>query len=361
MSSATRKWSPRRRARGDGGFILAATLWALAALTVLAGYISGVADADVERAQAQRQALQDELDARGTENTLIYLLASTRRSHRGMILEQEQRFSEPGGAVLRHPGDGTIPMSREAHKGLGRVLFALQDERGLFGINSPRQPFLGLALEHVGVRDLDVRRLMPLIADYIDMDNEIAMGGAERYDYARSRRSPPPNWFMVGTPELKRVLGFEGLISADQWRRLRPLLTPRVQIGYNFNTMSPAAVAALVGGEEAAQLLIEEREERVIRTLEEVADMTGRILRLDPDEMLVFPSPNTKVAVWTAGSSRRSILGVRLTAGSPTAPWRKEYRYSERIDSHPRQALVAATPLFQTHGRTRTGPIRERE
>ena len=349
MNRAGRKWSPKRSVQGDGGFILAATLWALAALTVLAGYISSVADADVARAQAQRQSLQDELDARGTENTLIYLLSSTRRNHRGMIVEQEQRFSEPGGAVLRHPGDGTVPMSGEPHKGLGRVLFSLQDERGLFGINSPGQPFLGMALEHVGVRGLDAQRLMPLIADYIDIDNEITMGGAERYDYARARRVPPPNWFMAGTPELKRVLGFDGMISADQWRRLRPLLAPRVQIGYNLNTMSPAAVAALVGSEEAAQLLLEEREERVIRTLEDVADLTGRILRLDPDEMLVFPSPNTRVAVWTAGSNRRSVLGLRLTAGSITTPWRKEYRYSEPFEDQTGQPLLAATPLFQTN------------
>ena len=347
MSAVLRKRSPARRIPGDDGFILAATLWALAALTVLAGYISSVADADVVRAQAERQALQDELDARGTENTLLYLLASTRRSHRGMILEQEQRFSEPGGAMLRDPGDGTVAMSGETYSGLGRVLFALQDERGLFGINSPRQPFLGHALEHVGVRGVDVRRLMPLIGDYIDMDDEIALGGAERYDYMRARRSPPANWFMAGTPELKQVLGVEGAISDSQWRRLRPLLTPRVQIGYNFNTMSPEAVAALVGGREAAQLLLEEREERVIRTLEEVADLTGRLLRLDPDEMLILPSPATRVGVWTAGSTRRSVLGIRMTPGSVTAPWRKEYRYSEPIDRQANRHRVAETPLLQ--------------
>ena len=351
MSTVLRRRSRERRIPGDAGFILAATLWAIAALTVLAGYVSSVADADVVRAQAERQALQDELDARGTENTLLYLLASTRRSHRGMILEQEQRFSEPGGAILRHPGDGTVPMSGETHKGLGRVLFALQDERGLFGINSPRQPYLGLVLEHVGVRAVDVRRLMPLIADYIDMDNEIRLGGAERYDYARARRPAPPNWFMAGSPELKRVLGFEGVISASQWRRLRGLLTPRVQLGYNFNTMSAEAVAALVGGKETAQLLLEEREERVIRTLEEVSDLTGRLLRLDPDEMLIFPSPTVRVAVWPVGSTRRSILGLRLTPGSLTAPWRKEYRYSEPIDGRTAQRIVAETPLLRSANR----------
>ena len=117
-------------------------------------------------------------------------------------------------------------------------------------------------------------------------------------------------------------------------------------MGYNFNTMSPAAVAALVGGEEPALPLLEAREERPIRSLEQVADLTGRTLRLEPDLMLGLPSPVARVAVWSAGSSRRSILGLRLTPGSFIAPWRKEYRYSEPIDGETAEPLVAETPLF---------------
>ena len=154
----------------EGGFILAATLWALAALTVLAGYINTVATTDVARAQAQREALQDELDARSTENTLIYLLASSRMNHRGIVLEREQRFSPPVGQPLKHPGDGTLPVSGEVHVGVGRMHFYLQDERGLIGINSPTQPFLARALQHVGVSAAEAARLMPRIRDYVDLD-----------------------------------------------------------------------------------------------------------------------------------------------------------------------------------------------
>ena len=337
---------PPPRTRTEGGFILAATLWAIAALTVLAGYINTVATNDVALAQAQREALQDELDARSTENTLIYLLASSRMNHRGIVLEQEQRFSPPVGQPLKHPGDGTLTVSGEVHAGIGRIHFYLQDERGLIGINTPTQPFLSRALQHVGVSAADAARLMPRIRDYVDLDDTLTLSGAERFDYARARLPPPANWFMAGTPELKRVLGVEDIISPEQWRRLRPLLTPREQHGYNFNTMSADVAAAFVGGAEAATHLLAMRAETVIRTPEDVAELTGQVLRLNPEDLLTFPSPNMRIAAWRPGVGRRSIVGITLTPGAVDAPWRKEYRYSEPIDGDPGPALKAATPLF---------------
>ena len=46
------------------GFILVATLWALAGLTLLASYVNALVTSDRGRAEVTRQALQDELDAR---------------------------------------------------------------------------------------------------------------------------------------------------------------------------------------------------------------------------------------------------------------------------------------------------------
>ena len=88
------------------GFILVATLWTLAALAVVAGYVANVVESDVERAIATRHALQDELDRRSTEATLLYLLATTRMSHRGAILETPQRFTAR--ARPRHPRAETV-------------------------------------------------------------------------------------------------------------------------------------------------------------------------------------------------------------------------------------------------------------
>lgn len=355
--TAARGTSPRfDRRTGPGfgtharaaGFVLAAVLWILAALALLAAYIHDVATDNVLSTDAQKRALQDELDARSTENTLIYLLASSRTNHRGLVLEREQRFvTEPGAEPSTHPGDGTLPLSGEAHIGIGRTRFALQDELGLVSINSPDEPTLVRAFRHVGVPAADAARLIPRVRDYIDLDSRITLSGAERFDYRQAGRPPPANWFMAAAPELRAVLGVDDVLTADQWRRLRPLLTSRLQFGYNFNTMPPGVVAALLGSAEAAEPLIEHRAEEVIGSVEQVREITGEGLWLNADYLLTVPSPTCRIAVWTQGGVRRSVLGITLTPGNQKSPWRKEYRYSEPVDGDPRPVRQAKTPLFQ--------------
>lgn len=75
----------------SGGFVLVATLWVLAGLAILASYIDGVTTDSVERATAARLAMQRELDRRNTEVTLVYMLATNRKNHRALVVDNEQR------------------------------------------------------------------------------------------------------------------------------------------------------------------------------------------------------------------------------------------------------------------------------
>ena len=85
--------APCRR-RDERGFVLVATLWALAALAVLAAYIDGVVASDVRDAIDAKRALQAEIDRRSTEATVLYLLATGRMNHRGLVLEEVQQFAD---------------------------------------------------------------------------------------------------------------------------------------------------------------------------------------------------------------------------------------------------------------------------
>ena len=347
MTAGAKRCGLRTHAPSAAGFVLAATLWTLAALALLAAYIHDMATDNVLAAEAQKRALQDELDARSTENTLLYLLASSRMTHRGLVLEREQRITLPGAEPSNEPGDGLVPLSGEVHVGLGRTRFALQDELGLVSINLPQEPVLARVLGYAGLSASDVGWLIPRMRDYIDVDSTINLSGAERFDYVQAGRPPPANWFMAGTPELKTVLGVDEVLTAEQWRRLRPLLTPRIQLGYNFNTMPPSVAAALLGSLETAAPLIEHRAEQVIRSVEQVRELTGAGAWLNSDYLLVVPSPASRIAVWTQGGTRRSVMGVTLTPDNQNLPWRKEYRYSEPLDGDPGPVREAKTPLFQ--------------
>ena len=337
-----------------GGFILVATLWVLAGLAVLAAYIQGVAEADVARAALAKQSFERELDRRSTEATLIYLLATGRMNHRALILEGEQRLADflEDGEQLPVRGDGEIFVTGEVYAGLGETRFSIRDESGLAPANSPYTFLHRAALKRVGIPSPDATRIMRRIEDYIDTDSTARLNGAERFDYVQRGLPPPPNWLMASPLEIRKVLGLDDLIAPAQWLRLRPLLTMRQGVGLNFNTMHPELLAALIDGHEhAVQRLLDERARLPIRTLDQIAELTGRHLDIDPMDLRILPSDLLRISTWHP-SGARWLAGIQLTPYVDGAPWRKDYQYTESvIDDDARtpegDLRKPATALFQ--------------
>ena len=251
--------------RNAEGFVLVATLWAVAALAVLAAWLDGVVTSEIERAVTAKRSLQSELHRRGTEATLIYLFTTGRMNHRGLILEEEQRFSDAlaEGDHLPDDGDGALRMAGEVYLGLGDSRFSVQDEGGLASVNAPGSPLFLALLEHKGIAASDIERVVARVEDYIDTDSDVTLNGAERHDYRQEGAPPPPNWIMSSPMELRKVLGINEILAPAQWRELRPLLTVRPVFGYNFNTMRPEILAAVLGlDEQGVRRVLDERQER---------------------------------------------------------------------------------------------------
>ena len=334
---------------GAAGFILVATLWLLAGLAVLAAYIDGVATSNVERARLAKQSLEFQLHRQSTEATLIYLLATGRMNHRGLILEKQQRFADRLDSELPNSGDGALTVTGEVYQGLGEVRFALQDEIGLVSVNSPRFPVFAAVLEQVGIAAADIARIVARIEDYIDVDQRLNLNGAEYFDYRQRNLPAPPNWIMASPLELKKVLGFNELVTSSHWDRLIPLLSMRQAGGYNFNTMKPEILAAVLELEpDAIRPLLQERAVRPLMSLRRIAMLTGRYLDIEPEELLSLPSRFLRITLWQEGSTTRLLVGIELTPFADDAPWRKDYQYSERIKKDDsRKSRKVATALFQ--------------
>ena len=342
--------------RAAEGFVLVATLWVVAALALLAAHIDGVVTPEVERAATAKRSLESELDRRSTEATLLYLFATGRMSHRGLILEEEQRFSDavPEGEYLPDHGDGEITMAGDVYLGLGGSRFSVQDESGLASVNAPRSALFVALLEHAGVAAPDVARIVARIEDYIDKDSDVTPNGAEHHDYRQGGALPPLNWIMSSPMEFRRVLGIDEMISPAQWRRLRPLLTVRPAFGYNFNTMRPEILAAVLGlDEQGTRRVLDERHKRRISRLTQVAMLSGKHLDIDEMEVRTLPSRFLRISLWHDGGGSRILTGIALTPLGDSAPWRKDYRYSEPISvthdsrTHRETPVVAATALLQ--------------
>ncbi|MCY4559722.1 MAG: type II secretion system protein GspK [Chloroflexi bacterium] len=338
------------------GFVLVATLWALASLGLLASYINSVVATQLQGAGEEKRIFQAELDRRNTEATAIYLLATGRMNHHALILEEAQR-SFDGRAVRAAP---PVPEDRElrvtgaAYAGLGGARFALQDEGGLISVNAPRFPAFAALLGHFGVPEANVEQVVARIEDYIDSDHTLTLGGAERHEYERHGKLPPLNWIMSSPMELEEVLDVGDLVGPERWTRLRPLLTMRPVSSYNFNTMHPRVLAALLGLDaHGLRGVLDERKKRPLSRLTQLAMLTGKHLEIDEMDLAELPSNFLRLAVWHESVGPRIVVGVELTPLGESAPWRKDYRYSEpsttRNDSRvsSESVLETASPLFR--------------
>ena len=322
------------------GFILAATLWALLALTVVAAYINGVTRTNVDNADRAKRMLQSELDRRGTEATVLYLLSTNRMNHRNLVIEKEQRFAIDD-EMLRGDGDANLSLASDAYQGLGDVAFSLQDETGLVSMNTPSEPLLSRVLASLGVPIKTAAGLMPRIRDYIDEDGVLSLDGAESYDYAQAQKPPPANWQLTTAMELNRVLGAEGILDRAQWQRLRAMTTPRLLAAINFNTMPREVAAAILETDvDTLEEFLAAREEESLTRLDRIRELTGQYTQVDPELIATVPSVFLRMTTWWQHGGPRTVVGVTLTPSTPiappaAAPWRKEYRYSEPADHTP--------------------------
>lgn len=316
----------------SGGFILVATLWVLAGLAVLAAYIDSTVNANIEQAIRIKRILQEDLDRRSTEATLLYLLATNPVNYRGLLMFEQQSITD-GSEAAPQEGDGELWMDGTPYQGLGGWRFALQDEFGLVSLNQPEAWPLEALLKWLGVQAPDRTRAVFRILDYIDEDSNLTLNGAERFAYQQRRQPPPANWIMATPVELQRVLGFAELMTPEQWRRAKPLLTVRPPAGYNFNTMPVELVAAMLGVDAAAaEKVLEMREREPVMELRSLFELTGAIAnRIEESEVLRRPSRFVRLALWRPSRSQRLLAGIELTPFGEDAPWRKDYQYWEQF------------------------------
>ena len=333
----------RRPAGNQRGFVLVAMVWVLAALVLLADYVDGVVAADRERARLAKAALQDDLDARGTEATVLYLLATGRMNHRGLLLPAATQ-SQPAAA----PDDGDIlTFAGEPYHGIGRVRFSLQDEAGLASVNRPGRMYRA-ALLQAGVKEADIARLMPRLKDYVDRDETLTMSGAERAEYLAAGLPPPANWFLLAAPEASRVLGARALVRPAQWAFLRRNTSTALTVAVNFNTMPLELLTALLDGDAAAaRRVAEHREQHVLTSARAVGAAAGVDLSARGDFAGAVVVDRLRLALWREGDAQRTLVGIALTPNALDAPWRKEYRYLEPAAGGSEPARKPKTPLFQ--------------
>ena len=321
--------------RSQSGFVLVATLWVLAALTLLASYIATIAETNVEIAIQTRAQINQKLDRMGTRATLIYLISTNATDHRSIILKQEQQFSDMLSIDVpsdKADSDSELNLTGTIYMGPGETRFSLQDESGLVNVNSPQIPLFKKALRQSGIEEFDAAILIARLRDYIDSDHRQLLNGAEQFEYRQQSVPLPANGLLATPLELKKVLEFDELVTREQWRKLLPMLSARQAVGYNLNVMPAEVISTLLDiSVEKSQELVSLRNEKRINNMQQVEDATGELVIFDEDTLLSSPSRFIRIKLWNPGSGQRFVTGVEFTPFVRRSPWRIDYQYTEVI------------------------------
>jgi DNA uptake protein ComE-like DNA-binding protein len=344
------------------GFILAATLWILAILTLAAGFFSLWTQQIVAMAQARQTELQGQMDMYSTQAGVFYLLASQRFTIGGVTLPEEQprldSESTPlttmkprkfagfeGFSIL--PVGGELGLDDRAYFGHGKAYFALQDSGGLIHLNYPSGAILNRLLGLMGVTPELRDPLIAKLVDYIDIDNLHQLNGAEAYHYQKRNLPPPTNHPLISPLEVQRVLDWNEQLTVSQLQLFGQMTTTsglRYVLYPNINT-APSMVLQSVYGldHETAERVIQARQITPFSSPTMATTTTGIVIAADEENTIIFPQPILRLTLWYEGSSRMRQISFRLTADADgQKPWQIEYH----LDLKLLDLYAKATPHF---------------
>lgn len=319
----------------ERGFILAITLWMLAAMAVVAALIASWSLQQVEEARGAGTRVENHAAMISNRDTLLYLLSTRATTQAGiptrdlsadaLALRRLHEF----GALDRSVQGGELAVDGSAYRGLGDVDFAVQDEAGLLSFFWPDPIHIDGLLSRLGVVPEQLPIVRDSLLDFIDKDSLRRLQGAEASEYAREGKDAPPNRRLLHLSELLRIAGWQDLPLAIRDRMLN-YGTVHYVGALNINAV-PAALLATVapGCVQQCQALIDARALAPFQSSRDVLARAGVMLpgedgfdyRYAPSEVVFLTFWDERGAAW-----RIHVTLTPLT--DHAAPWLVSSAYS---------------------------------
>lgn len=338
------------------GFVLLATLWFLATLTLAASFFALWVQRTLEIAQYLREDVQGEIDMSNTQAILLYLLTTQRFTIGGLTVPLSQKdndLSEKESpekktrpkliGYARDPARGTeIMFNDQPYFGQGRAYFALQDLGGLINLNTATEAILNRLLGILGVEPRLRAPLIDKLYDYIDPDDLHRINGAESYHYKQRHLPPPSNRFLTNPMECKRVIGWAQQTSLWKDNILSQLTMTMVPLHPNFNTAPDQVLQAAYDlTPEGSKRIIELRKTMPFYNLDTLSQVAGQVLDIDPFDANFYAVPFLRMTLWHQGGHRMRQIHFKLTP-QENKPWLIIYRlefkllptYTETLPDH---------------------------
>jgi len=297
-------------ANAQRGFVLVATLWILAVITIAASYFAERVSHSIALAQQKQETTEQLIAFANTRAEVLYRLGTMRVSLYGL-------------------GDPpAIALDDRPYRGSNDDIVRLQDSRGLLNVNFPEQNMMSRLLGQLGVPIEKRDAMIDTLLDYTDNDDLRRLNGAEKSEYEALGLPPPANEWLASPYQLRNIIGWR-----DQPVLLESLLhfvtTSRVP-GFNPNTAPLEVLASLPGGSrETAAALIKLRKLTPLYTAGQLADFTTGTL--DPDYFLFYPSNSIRITQQSNKFPWAVQYSLTLTPRSESAPWRVDYNVKTAV------------------------------
>ena len=321
----------------QNGFILAFTLWGLAAITLGSFYFASWAERSVQSAREELENLQIRQDILSTRSTLLYLVASQPLNRAGLTLPARdadlraaalaaRKNANPFNSLVKVTGT-ELKMDGLWYKGIGRAQFSLQDIGGLFGLYNISPAEFDRLLQAVGVPVEQWGFLTDTLLDYIDTDTLHRLNGAEEDEYERIGLPAPAGRRLLTSRELANVYGWNTKEFSALTDRISLLTAAGKGRGVNLNTAPLPVLETLESMDaQSAQNILVVRRQRPFASVADANRAAGKVVLRKQMMYSFLPSKYVRLTIGAnARGAWREINLIITPAAANGAPWIIDY------------------------------------
>lgn len=288
-------------ARSQRGYVLVATLIALALLALLAGRLAARMDALRGQSQVLQGLAEGTLAAENARARLLHAMATEPITVLGFGTAVDRRLRVDGEPFVR---DG--------------VEARLQDHRGLASLNAPDRLMLSRLMVAQGIAPGRVDTLLDTLDDYTDTDSLRRLNGAEAAEYEALGLPLPRNDWLSSAEEARQIVGWRDEAAALD--RLLPLLSSRRDGEFNPNSAPRELLMTRAVGASPAQIdaFISLRRIVPFMSAAEAFAVTGLLF---PAGDLFHPSDFYRLRLRPSGQSWALEYNILITPDGRARPW----------------------------------------
>jgi hypothetical protein len=319
----------RRDRSAEPGFILAATLWIVAILALVAAYITAWVGDSLDRGYVRQSKVEAFREAEEARATALFWMSTRYMSQRGIELLSG---ADLGNAAQRDPfsapirGKTWLALDDRPYR-FGKAIVHLQDARGLFNVNSGDDANLARLLGDYGIPAVEREPMIAKLHDYIEPGPFKRLNGAKAREYADAGMPAPTGQKLVTPWELRRVLDWakidpKGFGRSSFFEQVTTVSTA----GLNLNT-APAEILELLPGmtDQGVGKIIAARTKQPFLNTADVAVAGGTDIPRVDFGYFFLPLNSLRISITVPGDPLERVMAVHTTSAAQEQPWQIDY------------------------------------